>query len=244
MNAISIAAVREFMAVQDRIRPALNCFSQEQHATDTGGRRGCWCWSFQTSPFHPSDRPTVHLVVESNRIEISKKNRLFWRTNGRLRVKTIVREKVKLSSEISEGRRKIWRKIRQITNHRFQLFGANSRGPRPVSSPPLSYLSNRVSPTQTRCLYGYITLLPCIPFEPPALPTSFYQETRGKGSNIGEAISTYRHRRWRSEHQVAKPVSLFPREFSRPERSLWFLILVLAVALERNNEKMLWLAIM
>ena len=35
VNAISIAAVREFMAVQDRIRPALNCFSQEQHATNT-----------------------------------------------------------------------------------------------------------------------------------------------------------------------------------------------------------------
>lgn len=39
MNAISIAAVREFMAVQDRIRPALNCFSQEQHATNTDHRR-------------------------------------------------------------------------------------------------------------------------------------------------------------------------------------------------------------
>lgn len=39
MNAISIAAVREFMAVQDRIRPALNCFSQEQHATNTDRRR-------------------------------------------------------------------------------------------------------------------------------------------------------------------------------------------------------------
>lgn len=57
MNAISIAAVREFMAVQDRIRPALNCFSQEQHATDTRGRRGCWCWSFQASPFLSNRSP-------------------------------------------------------------------------------------------------------------------------------------------------------------------------------------------
>lgn len=60
VNAISIAAVREFMAVQDRIRPALNCFSQEQHATNTDHRRRRRRVDLsRTSPPHPPRSLTI-----------------------------------------------------------------------------------------------------------------------------------------------------------------------------------------
>lgn len=238
MNAISIAAVREFMAVQDRIRPALNCFSQEQHATDTRGRRGCWCWSFQASPFLSNRSP------RRRRIESKSPRRIEYFDVQMAKVWRLYEKKGKLSHPKNHLKEKKKNLAKNSPNHRFQL-SEQIVGPRPVSSlPPLSYLSNRVSPTQTAMSLRIYNLVAMHSLW-TALPTSFYQETRGKGSNIGEAISTYRHRRWRSEHQVAEPVSLFPREFSRPERSLWFLIPVFAVALKTNIKgKMLWLAIM